>query len=764
MENIIEEGEIKGAIDPASMQQTKAILEQMERSVCRITSENKNGSGFFCKIELNNKKIPVLITNYHIIRDEFLDSELKIKIYFRNECIPIKLNKDRKVYSSNHEMYDIMILKIYDNDDIQNINYLEIDNNLFKRNSELEYEDRSIYILHYPMGNEVKVSYGYGIKEKNKNNIIHKCKTANGSSGSPILNLSTNKVIGIHKSFSKNTNKDNKEDCYNLGTLLKYPLIEMNSKIDNKKKNIRFHAKDNKLPSQRIENKVEKINEKEKPLVKNTNLNNDLKNKILKIDINRDNSKNDSNKFKNENNFYNNYKFMNNNKVELTPKNNIDKSKEIDINNPNLVFNNNLKNNELKQNIDYKKLYRAISKPQIIMRTPKIENATETINEKEKSLGKNINLNNNFNGEILKLDNKKDELKYDNNTFKNRKISYNNLLSNNKVEITQRNNKYKNIIINEKNPNLNINNNLNNIEPKQINENKQFYRKISKPDIRLQTPKIKNKIESIDEKPEIKNFMKNPLYQKMNNIYNNYNHEYLKTDITDDISKYNSNTIKNEKKYDYNYINLERNNNISLRQRNNNDKKLVSDYCLREINVNPLKERLSTNEDNMPNLNINNEMNLKYNDKKQKNINIKNDRHKILESKPSDYNNQTHENFYPKNSMRMNFNNFNTFDERISVGNNRNEINKIQQNSKNNTPRIGEIKKEIFKNDIRPKSIRANNNPFQKPKDLKLDSANQIQNNQRKINYTPSAANLNNRVETRNLERRIHIGRKILKK
>ena len=115
----------------------------------------------------------------------------------------------------------------------------------------------------------------------------------------------------------------------------------MNSNIDNKKKNIiKFDAKDNKLPTQRIENKVEKINEKEKPLVKNTNLNNDLKNKILKIDINRDNSKNDSNKFKNENNFYNNYKFMNNNKVELTPKNNIDKSKEIDINNPNLVFNN----------------------------------------------------------------------------------------------------------------------------------------------------------------------------------------------------------------------------------------------------------------------------------------------------------------------------------------------------------------------------------------------------------------------------------------
>ena len=67
---------------------------------------------------------------------------------------------------------------------------------------------------------------------------MHKCKTTNGSSGSPILNLLTNKVIGIHKSFSKNTNNDNnKEDCYNLGTLLKYPLIEMKKNNNLKKMN-----------------------------------------------------------------------------------------------------------------------------------------------------------------------------------------------------------------------------------------------------------------------------------------------------------------------------------------------------------------------------------------------------------------------------------------------------------------------------------------------------------------------------------------------
>ena len=230
MEEIIEEGEIKGSIDSVSKHQTETILKQMENSVCRIVSD-KNGTGFFCKIELNGKAIPVLITNYHIINDEFFDKEKMIKIYFRKDCIPIKLNKYRKIYSSNKDIYDIMIMKIdEEKDKIKNINYLEFDDCLLNLNSELAYEDTSIYILHFPSGNEIKVSYGYGIKNKDENNIIHYCKTINGSSGSPILNLLTNKVIGIHKSFSKSVKKNNQEECYNRGTLLKYPLKDMKRK------------------------------------------------------------------------------------------------------------------------------------------------------------------------------------------------------------------------------------------------------------------------------------------------------------------------------------------------------------------------------------------------------------------------------------------------------------------------------------------------------------------------------------------------------
>ena len=60
-------------------------------------------------------------------------------------------------------------------------------------------------------------------------NIKHACSTTKGSSGSPILNLSNNKVFGIHKEGSIIGN-------FNKGTFLKYPLNDFLAKIYNKEK------------------------------------------------------------------------------------------------------------------------------------------------------------------------------------------------------------------------------------------------------------------------------------------------------------------------------------------------------------------------------------------------------------------------------------------------------------------------------------------------------------------------------------------------
>ena len=121
-----------------------------------------------------------------------------------------------------------MILNLKEEDEINN--YLELDENLFKKNSEISYENTTIYILHYPNADKVSVSYGFGFKKEENNDFIHKCHTEFGSSGGPILNLSTNKVIGIHIGTGLDKNKT---ILYNYGKLLKYPLLELNKNCFN---------------------------------------------------------------------------------------------------------------------------------------------------------------------------------------------------------------------------------------------------------------------------------------------------------------------------------------------------------------------------------------------------------------------------------------------------------------------------------------------------------------------------------------------------
>ena len=77
--------------------------------------------------------------------------------------------------------------------------------------------------MHYPNGGNISVSYGYGITKNNEYDIKHKLHTDLCSSGGPILSLSTNKIIGIHKGVVRKNN-----EIFNIGTYLKYPLDELN--------------------------------------------------------------------------------------------------------------------------------------------------------------------------------------------------------------------------------------------------------------------------------------------------------------------------------------------------------------------------------------------------------------------------------------------------------------------------------------------------------------------------------------------------------
>ena len=219
-EEIKYEGMIKEAEKVRLLDETDK--KEMSKCICKLYG-NTIGTGFFCKIKYKNDLIPVLITNYHVIDDNYLKNKKELKIYINDKSKMININENSIIYSSYKDKYDIIIIKLNEYDIYDINNYLEIDKNIFNINSENTYKDEPIYILHYPNSGQASISYGNGIEKISEYNIKHKCNTQPGSSGGPILNLLTNKVIGIHKAFIE-------KEKYNIETFIKFPLNEFNKK------------------------------------------------------------------------------------------------------------------------------------------------------------------------------------------------------------------------------------------------------------------------------------------------------------------------------------------------------------------------------------------------------------------------------------------------------------------------------------------------------------------------------------------------------
>ena len=207
----------------------------MMNCICKIKINGGFGTGFFCKIPFMNSSMKVLMTNCHVLDNIIYiqNKELSLFINDDKEVKNIKIELDRKTYFN--KKYDIAIIELKESDNIYN--FLELDDNLFKNETKIYYKDISVYILQYPLGNKSSVSYGKLIDIDNYE-IKHICNTMQGSSGSPILNLSNNKVIGIHKQSSIKYN-------FNFGTCLKFPLNDFYLKNDKKKSNLNVNKNNN---------------------------------------------------------------------------------------------------------------------------------------------------------------------------------------------------------------------------------------------------------------------------------------------------------------------------------------------------------------------------------------------------------------------------------------------------------------------------------------------------------------------------------------
>ena len=133
---------------------TKKIIEQMGSYICKVKIGHEQGTGFFCKIPFpdKNHKLPVFITNNHVINEETLNN--------MNEQILFMINKDSRFKEINNitnrmkytnKEYDITIIEIKEEDEIKE--YLELDEKMiddiktkYNQNQKDKYIDETIYI------------------------------------------------------------------------------------------------------------------------------------------------------------------------------------------------------------------------------------------------------------------------------------------------------------------------------------------------------------------------------------------------------------------------------------------------------------------------------------------------------------------------------------------------------------------------------------------------------------------------------------------
>ena len=215
------EAKIPGTPDAISFEGLALINEQKENNVCKIIKDNgMKGTGFLCIIPFPDKlhPLPVLMTCNHVINEEDLKPGNQIKLIFNDKMEKIiTIDNSRMTYTSKEKEYDTTIIEIKNEDNFDTNNMLEIDNNIYKDDLNKYYENKTIYIIHYPKGGNS--SYSHNIIERIHNEIIfHKCTTDFGSSGAPIFNLQNFKVMGIHKGSLK----------FNIGIPIKKPIYYFN--------------------------------------------------------------------------------------------------------------------------------------------------------------------------------------------------------------------------------------------------------------------------------------------------------------------------------------------------------------------------------------------------------------------------------------------------------------------------------------------------------------------------------------------------------
>jgi len=347
------EVEIKGAVKPISLKQTSIILNQMQTCVCRIHNGQKKGTGFFLKIPYQKNDLPVLITNNHVLGEEKIAEGQLITLSLQSlndeeTTINIEIDNGRKRYTN--EILDVTIIELNNNDNIKHfltldkkvINIISSENKDSTEYFNNIYESISLYILKY-VENNILASFGL-LQQISQNSIYHKCSTVYGSSGSPIILLETNKVIGVHFGPAKHTPNTNE------GTFLVEPIRQFQRMTDNILV-IKKPKASNNCSRNNINNNLDSgdSNIKTKSIDNNNNLSQQL------TEIESHVFQNDNDKDKHKDTIVLDQNKLKEREIEINPKVDKSKGKKLKVINIKSIEKDHRNNNQISINNDLKK-------------------------------------------------------------------------------------------------------------------------------------------------------------------------------------------------------------------------------------------------------------------------------------------------------------------------------------------------------------------------------------------------------------------------
>ena len=143
------------------------------------------------------------MTNNHVINLKYLQNNNEL--YFENNKENYVLNLKNRYYFTNKK-YDFTIIEIKDSNNIKNISFYELFENIMNINSKINFINHDVFIPQFPNGGNLSIAFG---AIKNINFIIHHTvSTEYGSSGSPILSLDNYRLIGLHNQRDSDLNEN----------------------------------------------------------------------------------------------------------------------------------------------------------------------------------------------------------------------------------------------------------------------------------------------------------------------------------------------------------------------------------------------------------------------------------------------------------------------------------------------------------------------------------------------------------------------------